>query len=132
MFDDRLVIHFQSGKTLACWGDNFMPIEEEILVKDEDDKIDRVALKDVKVICFVKAFVTDSRTTHKPPPQILFQAVPGRKVKLVFKDGEKMEGLCSLKERPVRGFFLTPLNPNSNNIHIFVNPAFLKSFEFTS
>lgn len=132
MFDERLVIHFQSGKTLACWGDNFMPLEEEIMVKDQDDRIQRVVLKEVKVVCFVKAFATDSRTTHKPPAQILFQAVPGRKVKLLFKDGEKMEGVSSLKERPVRGFFVTPLNPNSNNIHIFVNPAFLKSFEFTS
>ena len=132
MFDDRLVIHFQSGKTLACWGDNFMPLEEEIMVKDQDDRIQRVVLKEVKVVCFVKAFATDSRTTHKPPVQLLFQAVPGRKVKLLFKDGEKMEGVSSLNERPVRGFFVTPLNPNSNNIHIFVNPSFLKSVEFTS
>ena len=132
MFDQRMVIHFQTGKTLTGWGDNFLPIEEEIMVKDQDDQIHRVALRDVKIICFVKAFATDSRVTHKPPSQLLFQAVPGRKVRLVFKDSEKLEGVASLNDRPLRGFFVTPLNSSSNNIHIYVNPAFLKSFEFLS
>ena len=125
-----MVIHFQTGTTLACWGDNFLPLEAEIMVKDEQDQIRSVALKDVKVVCFVKAFATDSRTTHRPATQLLYQAVPGRKVKLFFKDGEKLEGISSLNDRPLRGFFVTPLNPNSNNIHVYVNPGFLKSFEF--
>jgi hypothetical protein len=130
MFDERVVIHFQTGRTLSGWGDNFLPTEEEILVKDQDDVIQRVALRDVKIICFVKAFATDSRATHLPPAKILYQAVHGRKVRLQFKDGEKLEGVASLNERPLRGFFVTPLNPNSNNIAIYVNPNFLKSFEF--
>jgi len=130
MFDHKMVVRFSGGETMSCFGDSFIPGEKEMLVKDLNENIHNIALDSVKMVCFVRHFVTDSQNTHRRPGKMLFQGVPGRKVKIVFRDGEVFEGITSLRERPRIGFFLTPLNPNSNNVNIYANPAEIESFKF--
>lgn len=123
MFDESVVVHFRDGRTLAGWGENFFPAEREIYIKDMVQNVVKVRLADVKVVCFVKQLNTDHRETHRPAAPLLFQPVPGNHVTLVFRDGERMEGIASLTGQPDHGFFVTPLNPNSNNLQVYVNPA---------
>ena len=130
MFDDRMVIRFLDGTVLKAFGDNFLPGEERIQVMECDGPMRTVELSAIKIICFVKQFVTDSQNTHRPAPPIIYQAVPGRKVTVEFKDGEVVKGVATLEGEPKRGFFITPLNPNSNNLQIYVNPNALKRFRF--
>lgn len=130
MFDHKMVVRFSGGETMSCFGDNFIPGEKEMMVKDLDERIHTIDLNSVKMVCFVRHFVTDSQNTHRMPEKMLFQAVPGRKVRIVFQDGEVLEGITSVRNKPSVGFFLTPLNPNSNNINIYANPAAIKSFTF--
>ncbi len=132
MFDEKVVVRFLDGSTLKAFGDNFLPGETEVMVRGQDEKLHTVSLDAVKLICFVRAFTTDSQSTHRPPPPLLFQAVPGRRVTLEFSDGEVVEGMATLQQEPQRGFFVTPLNPHSNNIQIYVNPKALKRFRFSS
>lgn len=131
MFDERVVVRFLDGRILKGYGDNFLPGEVELLVREvENDAIHRVALGEVKMICFVRAFVTDSQSTHRPTAPLIYQAVPGRRVAVEFLDGEHLEGVATLQTMPTHGFFVTPLNPNSNNIQIYVNPNALRRFRF--
>lgn len=132
LFDERVVVRFLDGSALKGYGDNFLPGESELLVQEvETAAIHKVDLEAVKAIYFVKEFMTDSQMSHQRAPQILYQAVPGRRLALDFADGETMDGVATLQAAPTRGFFLTPLNPNSNNIQIYVNPKALKRFRFT-
>jgi len=132
LFDERVVVRFLDGATLKGYGDNFLPGETELLVQDvETAAIHTVDLGTVKALYFVKEFTTDSQISHLRSTPLLYQAVPGRKIVLQFVDGETLEGVATLQAPPTRGFFLTPLNPNSNNRQIYVNPDALKSFRFT-
>lgn len=132
MFDERVVVRTLSGETLKGYGDNFLPGETEFMVQEvESGEIHRVPLAEVKMVCFVRAFVTDSQSTHRPTAPLIYQAVPGRRVSLEFADGERMEGVATLQAMPSQGFFVTPLNPNSNNLQVYVNPNALKRFRFS-
>lgn len=132
MFDEKVIIRFQDGRVLKAYGDSFLPWEEEILVKDALEQMVHVRLSDVKLIGFVKEFESDGAATHKPSPPLQYMAVPGRRVLLTFRDGERMVGVTSLDTPPKQGFFVTPLNPNSNNTRVYVNPGALTSFRFDS
>jgi hypothetical protein len=131
VFDEPVVVHFLKGETLTGYGDNFLPGEAEIMVRDEGGAIRKVDLASVKVVCFVKSVSPDRAQTHRASPErLLYQAVPGRRVLLHFKDGERMEGLASISDKPRRGFFVTPLNPNSNNLQVYVNVEALLGLAF--
>lgn len=132
MFDERVVVRFLDGTALKGYGDNFLPGEAELLVQEnETATIHKVDLAAVKAVYFVKEFLTDSQTSHRRAPALIFQAVPGKHVAMAFLDGEVLEGVATLQDRPVRGFFVTPLNPNSNNVQVYVNPKALRTFRFT-
>lgn len=130
MFEEKVIVRFKDGTTLPGFGDNFMPGDEEILVQDLEDHLHSVLLKEVKLVCFVRAFASDFDRSHAPAGRLIYQAVPGRTVDITFRDGEKLRGITTLQNKPKGGFFLTPLNPNSNNIHVFVNSDEILSFRF--
>lgn len=125
-----MVVRFKDGATLSGFGDNFMPGETELLMQDLEERLHRLPLSDVKMVCFVKTFSSDPGETHRIPGRVLYQPVPGSKVRISFKDGEVLEGVSAVRTRPLKGFFLTPLNQNSNNIHVYVNMDEVVSFRF--
>ncbi|MEJ2368407.1 MAG: hypothetical protein P8Z49_08685, partial [Acidobacteriota bacterium] len=94
------------------------------------DNIRRIPLSNVKKICFVRHFSEDSQSVRRAPEQLQYQPVPGRKVGLHFRDGQSIYGIVTTERKPDHGFFLTPLNPNSNNLSIYVNPDALLTFNF--
>ncbi len=130
MFEARVVVRYMNGQILAGWGDQFFPMETEIMVKDQLDEIHRIPLNQVKLVCFVKQFVSDSSITHRSTSKVIYDAIPGKTVEMVFTDGEKMSAKASLNTIPKGGFFVTPANPNSNNVSMYVNKGALKSFRF--
>jgi hypothetical protein len=130
MFEQKVVVRYKDGKTLAGFGDSFVAGEAEILVQDLNEAIHRVPLSDVKMVCFVRTFGTDPAETHRPAGRVLYQAIPGNRVRVAFRDGEVLEGVTSLQSRPTRGFFLTPLNPHGNNLGVYVNMDEVVSFRF--
>ena len=130
MFDQKMIVRFKDGRTLTAFGDGFMVGEAEIMVKDLNERIHTVRLDEVKLVCFVKHFVTDSQNTHRQAGTTLYQAIPGRKARITFRDGEKLVGIISCREKPRSGFFIASLNPNSNNIHIYVNAKEVVNFTF--
>jgi hypothetical protein len=85
---------------------------------------------DVKVVCFVRDF---SSTGAEAEPK-LFHARPkmeGLWVRMLFRDGELMDGLLAnnLLELEPFGFSVVPPNPSSNNQRMFVPRDALKEFQ---
>jgi hypothetical protein len=130
MFDEPVVVHYKDGRTLRGFGENFLPADRDILVRSLEGAVVTVPLSDVKVVCFVRSHATDGLSRHRHPAALLFQGVPGRRVVVLFKDGERLEGIAAITETPKSGFFLTPLNPESNNLQVFVNPDGVASLQF--
>jgi hypothetical protein len=133
MLDDPVVIHFTDGRTLPGHADEPVPGETELLVRDAaTDEHVTVHLRQVKVVCFVKSHSTTGVVRNREAPPLVRPTGAARRVELVFRDGEKMSGTVTEQDRPERAFFLTPLNPNSNNRKVYVNPAQVVSFRFVT
>ena len=76
----------------------------------------RVELKDVKAIFFVKDF--SGNPEHRSPAKDV--PGPGRNLEVTFVDGEKIVGSTQGYDPKRLGFFLIPLDPDSNNSRIFI------------
>ncbi|MGB5217458.1 MAG: hypothetical protein WBN66_04070 [Smithella sp.] len=69
----------------------------------------------------IKGATTDFAPGHPPT---------GRKIKVVFKDGEELAG-TSTGDQPGRpGFFLVPVDADSNNERCYVITAFTQEISF--
>jgi len=84
---------------------------------------------EVKSVCFVRDF----DVSGQEPELKLFHARPkmeGLWVRMLFRDGELMDGLLpnKLLELDSLGFTVVPPNPNSNNQKIFVPRTALQEF----
>lgn len=133
MLDEPVVVHFADGRTLSGYTDGFLANQTEIVVTEvATGESVEVELGEVKIVCFVRDLVSSGVVRHREAPPIYFSTVPGRRVELLFKDGEKMGGIVNLRDEPRGGFFLAPLNPNANNIQVYVNLAELASFRFVT
>ena len=86
-----------------------------------------IKLKDVKAVFFVKDFAGNSSRNEAQSPEQLGR---GRKMQIVFRDGETLIGTTEAYHPQKPGFFMFPADPNSNNARIFVVNANLQSVKF--
>src|SRR5205823_3659007 len=83
---------------------------------------------DVKSVCFVKDFEAEaeSRRVFLTRPKL-----EGLWVRMVFRDGEVLEGILpnNLLAWEIEGFTVTPPEPDANNQRVFVPRSALKSIQ---
>lgn len=76
-------------------------------------------MKEIKALFFVKSF--DGNREYRERKEFMEgDRILGRRIELTFIDGEKMRGSTLDYDPKRRGFFLIPVDPDSNNIQIFV------------
>jgi len=119
----KAVVRYSDGKVDKGYIQNFFPNKDFFHLqpheKSSGQDMKQILIKDLKAIFFVKdfsgnpayderrQFVTDDKTQ-------------GRKIEVIFKDGEKLVG-TTLGYDPSRpGFFIHPVDEKSNNIRVFV------------
>ncbi len=76
-----------------------------------------VEIEDLKAVFFVHDFVGNpeyQETSGTEPPK------HGRRIEVVFRDGERLHGRTDAYNPKKMGFFMFPADPKSNNIRIFV------------
>ncbi len=133
MQDEPVVVHFADGRTISGYGDDLLPSDSDYTLRDAaSDQEVLVHLRQVKVVCFVRSHATTGVVRNREQPPLVPHAGAGRRAEMVFRDGEHLAGLVSLQDNPTRGFYLVPLNPNGNNIKIYVNPNQLVKFRFVT
>lgn len=86
-----------------------------------------VQLKNVKAVFFVKDFAGNGTRTDVQSPEQLGR---GRKMEIVFCDGEKMIGTTEAYHPQKPGFFIFPADTDGNNARVFVVNANLRSVKF--
>ena len=118
---NRAVVAFLDGRRLKGYLLNFSAIKESFRLFSNDnvhqEPGSNILMKDLKAIFFVKDFVGDPARKDSPESG---PAKHGRKVVVTFKDGEQISGSTEAYKPQKLGFFLFPLNGDTNNMRIFV------------
>lgn len=86
-----------------------------------------IQLKNVKAVFFVKDFAGNSLRTDIQTPEQLGR---GRKMEIIFCDGEKLIGTTEAYHPQKPGFFIFPADTDGNNSRVFVVNANLLSVKF--
>ncbi len=117
---NKLVVHTAVGRIVKGQSSDFSSTKDffHLVCLDPPGKTIKVPLANLKAIFFVKDFRGDpsykeSKDFSKAPPY-------GKRVKVIFHDGEAFHGFSDAIHRNRIGFFILPVDPDANTIRAFV------------
>ena len=130
---NRIVARFQDGRMLKGFTSDFLPGKDRFHLFPEDKaagvKPAEVVVAELKALFFVKSF--EGNPDHEEPSDFPGEKPgAGRKIRIVFKDGEIMAGTTQGFDRARPGFFVVPVDPGSNNERCFVVTAATEKVAF--
>lgn len=118
---NRAVVAFLDGQRLKGYIFNFSAVKEtfRLFTNEPAEKPSGsdIHLKDLKAIFFVKDFAGNpdyNGTPRDDGPR------HGRKIVVTFTDGEELFGTTEAYNPQKLGFFVFPLDKNSNNLRVFI------------
>jgi hypothetical protein len=124
MIQNKIVARFKDGRVLKGYTSDFLPTKPVFHLTStaapSESKAVEVRMADLKAIFFVKDL--DGRPqpyTHRQEFDPARPAV-GRKIRVVFKDGEVLTGTTQGYDSSRPGFFVIPADSQSNNERCFV------------
>jgi hypothetical protein len=128
---EKTVLRFRDGRLLRGFLKDFAPDLDEIFLEEvETDRIYPVRVEDVKAIFFVRSFEGDR--TYREKKTFGVSKQKGQRVFVKFRDGESLVGFLegdvpwekgfflSRLDRGLKGFFLLPVDEDTNNMKVFV------------
>jgi hypothetical protein len=121
----RVVVRFKDGKTLKGTTHDFRPASPRFhLTRADGARADEVNVADLKAVFFVRNFQGSPERTKlrgflEAPPE----TSKGKKVAVLFRDGELVCGYTLTFSPDRAGFFMFPADPESNNLRIYVVTA---------
>ena len=124
----RAILRFLDGRMLKGFIRNFTLADDHVFIDDESSDSQKVKLKELKAIFFVKKFEGDK--DHREKKSFAGTKRTGKRLFVKFKDGEQMTGYLEgdtpwdkgffLDLKKTSGFFLRPVDEESNNLKVFV------------
>jgi len=134
---EKVVVRFNSGKILKGYIEDFTAYTDVVVIQEaETDKEHGIPIHELKAIFFVKTFQGNSSRSDKKVFGIRENI--GRKVYIRFNDSESMMGFLegdlpwekgfylSKPTSALKGFFLVPVDVDSNNKKVFVVSSSIK------
>jgi len=125
---NTVVVHFLDGTVFKGVTNNFFPNKDKFHLTEKDSgEVREIPLAGLKAVFFVKDFEGDRAYQERADTE---RAGLGRKLQVDFKDGETLIGYSQgfSPERP--GYFVFPVDPESNNDRIYVVAAATKGARF--
>ncbi len=121
----RVVARYADGRVIKGFTQDFYPNKDRFHLIIDDNTVE-VLVRRLKAVFFVRDFSGDSR--HQERKGYLQGENPGGvKLEVTFADGEVLVGSTPLGYDPKRqGFFVTPADPGSNNLRVFVVSSAVK------
>jgi len=119
-----IIAHYKDGKLLKDYTHDFTPAREifHLTSELEDDKgtIYEVKIADLKAVFFVKTLEGSLDYTEKKKfEEVNTSDHRGLKIKVLFNDGETLRGVSLGYSKVRTGFFVIPVDPDSNNERIW-------------
>jgi len=133
MIQNKIAVRYQDGRVSKGFTSNFMPNKDFFHLVPLDAppgfKPLDVHIRELKAIFFVKDFVGDRH--HKEEKTFdASQPVVGKKIQVIFKDGEELIGTTQGYQIDRPGFFVFPADKQSNIDRVFVIAAATRSVSF--
>jgi len=118
---NRAVVAFLDGRRQRGFIYDFSAMKESFRLSPENDPLQQrgaeIKVKDLKAVFFVKDFAGNPEYVESGANG---NSVRGRKMEISFSDGEKLHGCTDAYNPKKPGFFLFPVDGQSNNLRIFV------------
>ncbi len=129
-----MVVRYADGRLMKGYTDGFFPEKDMFHVRPADSAIEErgieVFVKELKAVFLVKDFL-GSPAYREKKHFIEPRQATGRKVEVTFMDdNELLVGLTMDYDPHRAGFFVTPADPQSNNLRVFVVAASMSKFRF--
>ena len=118
---NKVVIRYKDGRVAKGTTHDFVPGKEAFHFEPAGiNGVREVKIQDLKAVFFVKDFTgrSDYSETKLFPVKPL--ASKGRKIAVLFKDGELITGYTLAYDPRRPGFFVMPTDEMSNNERVFV------------
>ena len=130
---NKVVARYADGRMVKGLTNDFIAGKEQFHVAVVDappgSKPVEVQTKDLKAVFFVKDF--SGNPQHRRRQEFDPKRPPtGRKIKVVFKDGELMVGTTQGYQPGRPGFFLVPADPEANAERCYVVAAATREISF--
>ncbi|HEX4021075.1 MAG TPA: hypothetical protein VHX63_08025 [Acidobacteriaceae bacterium] len=111
--------------------------EGRLELLDLTGKVSGIALREIKMVCFVRDFLTTDPANPERLVRRTFSARPrsaGIWIRLHFRDGDQLEGIASndLTLLDPDGIQLTPPDTRSNTQRVFVPRTALEALQVVS
>jgi len=122
MAGNLVVARYSDGRVVKGTTVDFLPGRDVMHVQAENGEITLVHHSDLKAVFFVRSLrgnPSHSESNRFDPDR----PVPGRKLRVVFADGEVLIGTTQGYQPNRPGFFLIPADPDSNTERCFVITA---------
>jgi hypothetical protein len=128
---EQVVARFNDGSVLKGYTKDFSAKSEYVVIDEAGSgKAHRIAVAELKALFFIKSF--DGNKNHREKKAFGNNAHHGHKVYIKFSDHESLVGFIegespwakgfflSKEESKLKGFFLIPVDQESNNAKVFV------------
>jgi hypothetical protein len=130
---NKIVARFADGRVVKGTTADFFPAKDLFHVSvanaPSGAKPLEIHTKDLKALFFVKDFAGDPQHVMRNEFDPV-QPPVGRRIKVVFKDGEVLVGTTTGYQPGRPGFFLVPADASSNNQRCYVVAAATREISF--
>ncbi len=128
----RIIARYGDGRMLKGHTENFNPSQPTFNIHPVDVPIDDIKgvvvnVHELKAIFVVKSFEGNPDGKTETTTEVAQQS--GTVLRVTFKDGEQLAGTTMTYDPNGIGFFLFPLDCESNNERVYVVNASVKSVE---
>jgi hypothetical protein len=128
----KVVVHYGNWKVIKGFTGDFFPNKDLFHLfpaTDPTGEAIEVLLKDLKGVFFVRDFTGDPQYNEQ---KNFLEGIKGHGRKLEVKciDEELLVGSTLGYDPSRKGFFVFPVDPNSNNIRVFLVSSAVKKFRY--
>jgi len=119
----KVVVRYVDGRIVKGYTLDFFPNKDQFYLQSldisEGQEPLKIMVKDLKAVFFVRDFT--GNPDYQERRKFLESDRPqGRKIEVVFKDGEQMVGATMGYDRSRLGFFIVPVDMQGNNERVYV------------
>jgi hypothetical protein len=116
---------FLDGRVIKGWTENLRPDDSFSLYEKGSTLPTRMSVKELKAVFYIKSL--EGNPDHDDSKEFIGPAGVGRKIWIVFTDGEKLAGWSSSYREDKEGFYVYPTDPDSNIDTAYVFRSALKA-----
>ena len=127
METNKVVARFKDGSLMKGQTNDFFPNRTSFHLQTLNGETETIVIEQLKAFFLVKDFDGNKDYNEEYSDKV---SGAGRKIRVMFSDGEKITGYTLGYSPDRQGFYMTPADITSNNVRIFVVKSASEKIEF--